>query len=191
MMNAEQLSAAARRWHEDYNCGHDDGRPNRYTTSPYRVLVAGARPAGTDEPLAVLLTREFFPGVDIAYLHPLGGNVVTGQLSLHVVPQAIYTEAGWEARDPFGIEARLEPAPFAAAPTEAAMAAVLIQALSKFADTARGREHRAASLQSACDKLGWRTVAALVNAMDAGTRKSSDDVTAVLNAVAADPAACA
>jgi len=187
--NAAQLHDAARRWHIKYNYGYDDGDGDVFATGPYRVLVlAGATPL---EPFAVAAAREAFPGVPIAYLNPLDARVVTGQLSMHVVPQQVYAVAGWQAHDATGIQAALEPAPFAAPPTEADLAQVFIAAMSRFAPAARGRHDLKQAFQDVCGALGWRTVAALVNGMDEDTRRSSDTVIAVLAALASAPVVAA
>jgi hypothetical protein len=85
--------------------------------------------------------------VDIAYVNPVGGGVVTGHLGLFVVPHSVYVVAGQPTRTPDSLQAALEAAPFAAPPTEAALEAVFVRAMSQFADTGRGRARRKAALQ--------------------------------------------
>jgi len=191
--NADQLNAAARRWHIETHHWHDGDAGDAgdaAATGQYRVLVLGA--ATPTEPFAVAAAREAFPGVPIAYLNPLDGHVVVGQLSMHVVTQPVYDVAGWQAhRLETGLQAALEPAPFAAPPTEADLAAVFVTAVSHFASTARGRHEAAVAFRAVCGALGWRTVAALVAGMDEGTLRSADTIIAVLAALASGPISAA
>ena len=185
-LNADQLSAAAARWYTQQNFGVDDAVPHRFSTGPYRVLVTNHD--GLFEPLWVALTRDTFPGVDIAYLRArTGDEVVPGRLSLHVVPQAVYALAGRQAHHVDSLESYLEPLPFVDPPTEADLADVFIRAMST-TSAPPGSTGLGLATRQACDRLGWRTVAAVVNAMDADTLWCPEHVGAILTALAAEPA---
>jgi len=192
-LNAEQINRAARAWRERDASLASRARscPEQQAGSgPYHLLVAVNAPAA---PYVQRKALEAFPGVPIAYLCALTNKVLTDQLSLHVVPALVYEEV---VRHPptrsFHLDADLEPAPFAAPPTEGDMAKVFINAMSGYASTGltHGRFHRYLGFRDACDALGWRTVAALVNDMDEDTRASSCSVIAVLKALASPPGVC-
>ena len=193
MLNADQLDDAARRWRLEYNYGEDDGRGHLSCGGPYRVLVA--EPATACSPKALRSAHNCFTGVDIAYLSLTSGGVVTGQLSLYVVGEPVYVVLGWQAHGKaYGqSRANLEPAPFAAPPTEADLADVFVRAMSGFDGRATGyalaSSARVRSLRQVCERLGWRRVAAMVNVMDEPTRASITNVLAVLAALSTQPAA--
>ena len=193
MLNTDQLDDAARRWHLEYSDNGVYGRAQQYCGGPYHVLVA--EPANPGSPKAVRSAHRCFPGVDIAYLSPTSGAVVTGQLRLYVVGEPVYAVLWWQAHGQGARRGRadLEPAPFAAPPTEADLADVFIQAMSGFDGVATeyspARSQCAHELRQACERLDWRNVAALVNAMDETTRASIAGVLAVLAALASEPTA--
>ena len=188
-LNADQLHAAERRWHIETHHWHDAalraaGFPE--AAGPYRVLVLGA--ATRTEPHPVASTRVAFPGVGITYLRArTGDEVVPRRLSLHVVPQAIYAVVGHQAHHGDGIESTLEPPPFADPPTESDLAAVFIRAMST-TSAPPGSIGLGLATRQACDRLGWRTVAAVVGAMDEDTLWCPEHVGAILTALAAEPA---
>ena len=190
-LNAEQINRAARAWRERDASLASRARscPEQQAGSgPYHLLVAVNAPAAPYVPRKAL---EAFPGVPIAYLCALTNKVLTDQLSLHVVPALVYEEV---VRHPptrsFHLDADLEPAPFAAPPTEGDMAKVFINAMSGHTSTSSGRFRRHLGFRDACDALGWRAVASLVNDMDEDTRASSCHVIAVLKALASPPGVC-
>ena len=193
MLNADQLDDAAWRWYLEYNYGEDVGRGRQYCGGPYHVLVA--EPVNPGSPTAVRSAHKCLAGVDIAYLSPMSGGVVTGQLRLYVVGEPVYVVLGWQAHGQAHGQARadLEPATFAVPPTEADLQDVFIRAMSGFGGGATGyalaRSKCAHELRQACERLGWRNVAALVNAMDETTRASIANVLAVLAALASEPTA--
>ena len=188
MLNAQQLSAAALRWLEYASPGADVWTVPalRAGDGPYHLLVAhdGAR-----TPHGVRMALEIFAGVPVPYLCRATGKVLTGRVSLHVVPALVYAEITnlqW-----FGqigmVDHDLEPAPFDIPPTEADMAQVFISALSARPALGSSSGGLPLAVRHACNTLGWRTVAALVASMDERTRGTSSDVAAVLFALTSHP----
>ena len=192
MLNADQLDRAARRWHQENSYADYNFRREAFYGGPYHVLMTGPAIGREDHDIAD--TRRTFDGANIPYLDPRGWRVVTGFLSMYVVPQSVYTAVVAGIHPPDDLLAALEPAPFANPPTEADLGDVFVAAMTQLAgpDTPTGRgqwDGRKATLQEACTQLGWRTVAALINTMDASARTSSGKVTAILKALIAEPAA--
>jgi hypothetical protein len=187
-MSAEQISTAARAWHiREY--GHDGGQTARSYelehagTGPYHLLAVFtlSRP-----PVKVQRALQAFDGFAIPDLCPYTGRVRAGYLSLHVLPQPVH-HAIWHLLAE--VDFSVASGPFATPPEEADMAETLIQAMSPHAPPGRRRDHRSLAVSAACDQLGWRNVAGLVNGMDESTRKSLDDVLAILAALTFEPAA--
>ena len=142
------------------------------------------------ETFRVGVTRDNFPGVNIAYLSAhvnTGRQVVTGLLSVHVVPQAGHSAMASQARSEFDVAAWLEPEPFAAPPTEADLANVFVHAMSAHGHPP-GTTGFGLATRLACDLWGWRTVADLVNTLG-DIACASGDVTAALTALTAEPEA--
>jgi len=190
VLNADQLDRAARAWHQENSYADYGFRREAFYGGPYHVLMTGPTNRG-GESYADAATRRVFAGVDIPYLDQRGWRVVTGFVSMYVVPQTVYTVVGPWSRNPNGLLAALEPAPFANPPTEADLGGVFVQAMTRSGGTDCNRmwARRKATLDEACTQLGWRTVAALINTMDASARTSSGKVTAILKALIAEPAA--
>ena len=190
MLNADQLSDAAASWLEYASPEADAWRVpmRRVGDGPYYVLVAHD---GAQTPYDVRRALESFAGVAVPYLCPTTRNVLTGRVSVHVVPALVYADL--LDRQWYGqvgvIDRALEPAPFEDPPTEADLAKVLIGALTGPVTPGRRRDRLELAVAHACDALGWRTVAALVSGMDEDTRHDLADVVAVLAALTTEPAA--
>jgi len=186
-LNIEQINRATATWRERDASLASRARccPERAGAGPYHLLVAVGAPTA---PYVQRKALEAFPGVPIAYLCALTHTVLTGQLSLHVVPALVYEEVvRCGPTRYFHLDADLEPVPFAAPPTEGDLARVFINAMSGHASSSTARFRRHLGFRAACDALGWRTVAALVNDMDEATRASSCSVLAVLKALSSSP----
>ena len=110
-----------------------------------------------------------------------------GQLSLHIMPHLIWEGITWrQVHAQFAPDADMTPAPFAAPPTEADLAAVFIAAMSLDTDQP-GTAGLGLAVALACQQMSWRTVASTVNALDESTRRHSQDVAAILAALSAPP----
>ena len=187
MLNAEQISATARQWAATFYGTSMSGE--HAGDGPYRLVVVCNTALG---PYKARKALEFFPGVPIPNLCLRTGGVDTGELALHVVPQLVHDEIDqvqmWRPGARYGLIERLRPAPFAAPPGEDDMAAVFVAAMSAHGQIS-GSAGIGAVVAQACDRLGWRTVAALINAMDKQTRDRTEDVIAVLEALRSQPGA--
>jgi len=183
---AEQIAQGTSQWRKRYAHQLGGARAELTAGGPYRVMVvlnANLPPYGAWEAL------EMFAGVQVPYLCPRTGKVRAGQMSLHVLPGQVYEQVlASPSAALFHLYADLEPGPFAAPPTEADLAAVFVAAMSRWPNPTQP-PGAASYWRAACDALGWRTVALLVNALDAPTLGSIFSVRAVLAALAAPPGA--
>jgi len=159
---------------------------------PYHLVVA-VNAARAPHPAALALAA--FPGVTIAsqdqFSHPTQWRATrpaSDVLTLHVLPKLVRDVLEWLSDESFALDAHLSPPAFTNPPTEADMAAVFIHAMS-FYDLPAGAYGLGRAVTMACKELGWRTVAALVCALDAQTRECPQDMAAVLHALIATPAA--
>jgi len=190
MLNEEELRAAARQWYRmSYfalsGCETATAAEDSAGDGPYRVLVAVAHPGAVSTLIHAVLTS--FPGVPIPHLCQDTHVVRTGTLSLHVLPRRVYEMFEWQAHDGDDLAAALEPAPLAAPPTEADLGAVFVAAMSSHR-AAPGAAGLGLAVAQACDMFGWRSTAALINAMDRDTLLCAADVAAILTALGARPA---
>jgi len=210
-LNAEQLTAAARKWYQPYDCDGPAGEEQRkhIGDGPYRLLAAGdlkavrhhgAYTPGTGFHLHAGYALEVFDKVVIPALCQRTHEVLTARRSLAVVPELVYDliaarviprdnsdPLGWGATDGFFLDLDLGSASFADPPIEADMADVFVQAMS-VRGHAPGTTGLGLATAMACERLGWRKIAALVNALDESMRASMDDVAAILWALTTEPA---
>ena len=188
MLSEEELRTAARKWYQMSNLalsGCGTVAADRAGDGPYRVFVAVTRPgAASPSAHAALAT---FPGVPIPHLCQDTHVVCTGRLSLHVMPQRVYEVFGRQAHCTVDLVAALEPAPFAAPPTEADLAAVFVAAMSSHIALPAAAGLGLAVARS-CTAIGWRNTAELINSMDRATLVCAADVAAVLGALSTGPA---
>jgi len=190
LLNEQQMSAAARQWLEHASPTADAWAVprERVGDGPFHVLVVLD---GTGSPYGIRRALELFGGVSVPHLCQDTARVLTGRMTLHVVPHLVFEELA--DRQWFGIfgcgrvDHTLDLAPFTSPPTEADMVDVLIRALSSHVPPGRRRDRLGRGVRHACDALGWRRVAALVGAMDEDTRADLADVVAVLAALTSAP----
>ena len=181
MLNAEQIAEIACGMDELWNAGPGGHwlRP-RAGEGPYRLVVADHE---TEAPYAARLALTAFAGVPIPNLCQLSREMRYGHKTLHVVPQLVYDVLTWQEEENFFVDLDLEPARFENPPTEDDMADVLVNAMSVYGPDP-GTVGLGLAARTACNRLGWRTVAALVNTIGA---ESADDVAAALRALIAEP----
>ena len=185
MLNADQLGSAAQQWFVQ--------RPTmffynpivalRHETvgdGPYHIVVVIDAAWTTPEVRNIL---ALFPGVDVP--RQILDETHVGEMSLHVLPENVYKAFAFHIGAPHR-SLSLQPAPFADPPSEADMGDVLVAAMNP-QDWSAFSPARA--VRQACDRLGWRAVAALINVMDEATRMSPRNVAAVLTALVCEPAA--
>jgi len=114
-------------------------------------------------------------------------DVVTSLVTLHVLPKLVYDVVYWNRELAFFLEPKLQLQPSLSPPTEVDMAKVLVTAMSAPGEVP-GLAGLSRAVALACDALGWRSVAALVNAMGPDMLSATDDVAATLLALIASPA---
>jgi len=184
------MSAAAQEWLEYASPTADAWavQQERVGDGPYHVLVALD---ATGSPYGIRCALELFGSVPVPHLCPDTHAVLTGRMTLHVVPTLVFEDlADRQWFGTFGcglVDHTLGLAPFAAPPTEADMAHVLVAALTAHVAADRDRALLGCGVARACDVLGWRRVADLVGGMDEATRANLADVVAVLDALTAQP----
>ena len=182
MLNKEQLSAAGRAWYLHVNSLRDE--PSEAAAAagngPYHLVAAVAETPGTLRARQARDALRPFTVAAIPNMCPLTRKLLTGKITLHVLPQRVYNETAWRVL----VDTSLGGGPFTDPPTEADLAETLIRALT----VPPRHDHQILALRGACEHLGWRAVADLINAMDEGTRKSLPDVVAILGALTAEPA---
>jgi len=210
-LNADQLTAAARKWYQPYDCDGPAGEEQRkhIGDGPYRLLAAGDLKAvrhhgpyttHTGSHLHAGYALEVFDRVVIPALCQRTHEVYVARRSLAVVPEMVYDliaarvvprddsdPLGWGSTDGFFLDLALGPAPFANPPTEADLSGVFVRSMS-VQGQAPGTTGLGLATALACERMGWRNVAALVNALDESMRRSMDDVTAILWALTTEPA---
>jgi len=182
---AEQLAQGVRQWPKRH-ANHPGALAYLPPGGPYHVMVVLN---GNLPPYGVRVVLKMFGGVEVPYLCPRTGKVLAGQMSVHVLPAQVYEQVlASPSSALFHRCADLEPTPFTAPPTEADLSAVFVAAMSPWPNPTQP-PGAAPYWRAACDALGWRTVAALVGAMDEDTLGSIVAVRAVLSALASAPAA--
>jgi len=202
LMNENEMFAAAQWWRNTQEPGPDaDFMTESGGAGPYRLLAA-LRETGnrshTSAEREVQQVLQFFPGTFIPTLSQLIPAVCLQQVSLHVMPQWIYDTIDWSDKGRNALITRGCPPPFVNLPTEADLADVFVALMSNTACTPPGRCTLGQAVQAACDKLGWRTVVTLINAMYGSTfdalaahasiLDSPDDVAAALSALCSESA---
>jgi len=187
MLNADQLGSAAQRWF--------DQRP---TMSFYAPVAALRRETVGDGPYHVVVVIDAwlptpqvrnilaaFPGVDVPRQTVDGTRV--DEMSLHVLPENVYQAFAFHIGAPYR-SLSLQPPPFEAPPTEEDLAAVFVAAM---VDHSPAAAMLADAVSRATARVGWRTVASLINAMDTDIRLCPASVAAVLAALVCEPAVLA
>jgi len=189
MMNADQIRIAAQRWHAMRERAGQGRQPQlggmeRAGEGPYHLLAAVNAATG---PFTVRKSLEFFPGVPVPNLCQHYDTVYTGQVSLHVVPQWVFDVIAWHSPDAFFMDPNLAIAPFAAPPTEADMADAFVLAMST-AGFPPGTTGLGLAVRTACDRMGWRPVVDMVNALCQEETSSPAVLVGALRALFAQPA---
>jgi len=188
MLNAQQISEAAQRWYnrefafQAGDAAHHQGA--HAGDGPYHLLIA-VNPA--EASYAARAALASFAGVPIPRVSRFSGEVRTGLMSLHVVPQMVYSVLAANAGYRFLLDTDLEPPPFALPPTEADMAGVFMATMCDRGASEQDRQARDAVIRDACEQMGWRNVASLVNTVTRVATRSAGDVVAILEALLAGP----
>lgn len=194
MLNTEQIRSAAQNmatvwslWPGGHLMRESSGE------GPY-YLVAAVH--AHSAPYLAKVALDTFAGVAIPVVRQRQQNtnhwqstdtVVTSLVTLHVLPKLVYDVVYWNRGDTFFLEPKLQPSPFASPPTEADMAKVLVLAMSG-REELPGVSGLSSAVALACDVLGWRTVADLVNTMGPDALLATENVAATLLALIASPA---
>ena len=187
--SAEQIHEAAQLWYtrafafQAGNGVHHQGASAG--DGPYHLLIA-VNPA--EASFMARMALAYFAGVPIPRVSKFSGEIRAGLMSLHVVPQMVYSVLAANTGFRFLLNTDLEPPPFAHPPTEADMAEVFMAAMSDLGDLDQDQQQTAAVIRAACEQMGWRNVADLVNTMNAAATRSIADVVAILEALLAGPA---
>jgi len=190
-LNAEQIREATQTWQARVGSGVARG-DECLGDGPYRILVAVNTRAGQQK-WGVREAFTDFGGVSIPCLNPImdTDEVRPSQRSLLVLPRMVYSSLmAYTGRDV--ADATLEPKPSWTPPQEGDLADIFITAMSRVTPRHPSYfthcKHLGPTVRSACEHLGWRTVATMVNTLTEGTPRSPHEVAAALGALTSPPA---
>jgi hypothetical protein len=177
--DADQLSEAVALWHTQRGTGLADIVP--YSGGPYHLLATNGTPSTWRHPFDV--AYEFFGVIALTNVGQSAPDAGAEQIAIYVLPQVVYDDLRrWAGTALTGMERD----PFPEPPTEADLADAFIHAA--LTCVRRPGAPLGPVLRGACDRLGWRSVAAVINTVGEAAQQPGSHVAAVLSALTSEAA---